>query len=222
MAWLDSRPTISPRTRYCDISHLAAFYKWAITEDLIDRDPTVKITRPKVHVGLPRPIATADLRIAIDQAPTAELRAMLKLAAYEGMRCFEIAQMQASDLLDTHDPPLILIHGKGGKERLVPLHADALAALRGHGVRSYGHVFGPYPAWKVSHMIRTHLHECDVRASAHQLRHWFATSTYAASDGDLRMVQDLLGHSSPSTTAIYTKWSRSKATDVVAQISASI
>lgn len=219
-AWLDSRRTVTPRTRYAYISHLAAFFTWAIREDLAVHDPTVKITRPKVHVGLPRPIATGDLRTAIDAAPTVELRAMLKLAAYEGMRCHEIAQMQAADVLDTHDPPLVLIHGKGGKERLVPLHPDALAELRCHGIPNRGHVFGPYPAWKVSHMIRAHLHDCDVRASAHQLRHWFGTSTYEQSGGDLRMVQDLLGHSSPATTAIYTKWSRAKASVVVARLSA--
>lgn len=219
-AWLDARRNVTPRTRYAYISHLAAFFTWAIREDLATTDPTVKIPRPKVHVGLPRPIATEDLRIAIDQCPTDELRAMLKLAAYEGMRCLEIAGLQAVDVLDSHDPPLILIHGKGGKERLVPLHPKAFAALRAHGIPNHGHVFGPYPAWKVSTMIRDHLHACGIRASAHQLRHWFGTTTYVESGGDLRMVQDLLGHSSPSTTAIYTKWSRTKAMDVVSKLEA--
>lgn len=72
-AWLDSRPKISARTRYTEISHIAAFFKWAVREEYTEHDPTVRITRPKVRAGLPRPIATEDLRRAIDQAPTAEL-----------------------------------------------------------------------------------------------------------------------------------------------------
>jgi integrase/recombinase XerC len=73
---------------------------------------------------------------------------------------------------------------------------------------------------QVSHAIRSHLHSCGVIASAHQLRHWFATSVYETSGHDLRMVQELLGHSSPTTTAIYTRWSRTQAGPAVDAIGA--
>lgn len=68
-------------------------------------------------------------------------------------------------------------------------------------------------------MIRGHLVDCGIAASGHQLRHWFATAAYEKSGGDLRMVQDLLGHSSPTTTAIYTRWSQTKAMVVVRELS---
>lgn len=220
-AWLDSRPKLAARTRYGEISHLAAFFHWAILEGLTDSDPTVRVTRPKVRVGLPRPIATSDLRIVLDQAVNdAELSAMLHLAAFQGMRCMEISGLDVGNVLDTHDPPVLVINGKGNRERIVPLHPDVYAALRRYGLPKYGPVFPNRKPWKVSQMLRAHLVACGIIASGHQLRHWFATSAYEASGGDLRMVQDLLGHSSPSTTAIYTKWSRSKAMAVVSKLSA--
>jgi site-specific recombinase XerD len=218
-AWLDARPDICARTRYGEISHIAAFYRWAILEELTDHDPTVRITRPKVRNGLPRPIATEDLAHALDQAPTAELSAMLMLAAYGGLRCAEISGLTVDNVLDRHDPPLMVVYGKGGRERVVPLHPAVHAALRRHGMPIRGRVFDR-PPWRVSHLLRAHLVACGIDASAHQLRHWFATSTYELSGGDLRLVQELLGHSSPTTTAIYTSWSRAKAMHVVAQLGA--
>lgn len=219
-AWLDARPGLAARTRYCEISHIAAFFRWAIREDITDRDPTVKMTRPKLRPGLPRPIDTGDLRRALEQAPTAELAAMLHLAAFAGMRCAEISALTVGDLRERHDPPVALVHGKGGRERIVPLHPDVLAALRRHGLPMRGRVFPHRAPWNVSAIVRTHLLDCGIDASAHQLRHWFATETYDRSGGDLRLVQDLLGHASPTTTAIYTRWSRAKAALVVDQLSA--
>jgi site-specific recombinase XerC len=61
-------------------------------------------------------------------------------------------------------------------------------------------------------------HSIGIDATAHQLRHWFATSTYATS-GDLLVVQNLLGHSSPTTTAVYTAWSRPAAEAAVGALS---
>jgi site-specific recombinase XerD len=204
-AWLDSR-NLTARSRYCDISHVSAFFRWAIAEELTDADPTGRIERP---------IATGDLRYAIEQATDRRLVALLTLAAFSGMRCAELSTMQVSDI----NGDLLLVHGKGGKDRVVPLHPACVAALRSYGLPLHGRVFDLTP-WQVSHVIREHLHACGIAASAHQLRHWFGTECYEQSGHDLRMVQDLLGHSSPSTTAIYTRWSRSGATDTVARLSA--
>lgn len=213
-AWLDSR-SISARTRYTDISHLSAFYRWAVREGLLETDPTTRIDRPKVPAGLPRPIDTDDLRYALRQSPTPEMTAMLHLAAFGGLRCAEIAGMNVEDV----GPEMMLVHGKGGKDRVVPVHPLVRAAVRALPGRSYGPLFD-LNAWQVSHAIRGHLHACNVRASAHQLRHWFGTTAYETSGGDLRMVQELLGHSSPTTTAIYTRWARGRSLDVVSAMSA--
>lgn len=212
--WLDSR-TVTARTRYTDISHVSAFFRWAIREDLADADPTARIDRPKVRAGIPRPIDTHDLRYALRQSSSAELTAMLHLAAFAGLRCAEIAHLNVEDF----NGDMMLVHGKGGKDRVMPVHPLVRASLSALARPAYGSVFGLEP-WQVSHVIRRHLTDCEIRASAHQLRHWFATAAYEASGNDLRMVQELLGHSSPTTTAIYTRWSRSRSVDVVMSMTA--
>lgn len=206
---------ISARTRYIDISHISAFYKWAMREGHCDIDPTTRIDRPKVRPGLPRPIDGDDLRLALLQAADPALSAMLHLAAFGGLRCAEIAGMRSEDI----SGDMMLVHGKGGKQRVIPVHPLVHASIRALHASSYGPLFD-VPAWKVSHIIRDHLQACGIRASAHQLRHWFGTAAYEASGGDLRMVQELLGHSSPTTTAIYTKWARGRSLDVVTSMTA--
>ena len=213
-AWLDSR-TLSPRSRYADISHVSAFFQWAILEELTDSDPTARIERPKLPQGLPRPISTDDLRYALDQADDPLTHALLTFAAFAGLRCAEIAALTTADI----NGDVMLVHGKGGKDRVVPIHPACRAALRRHRTPLHGTIFG-LNAWQVSHHIRDHLHTCDIPASAHQLRHWFATECYSTSGHDLRMVQDLLGHTSPTTTAIYTRWSRGDAGGTVDRLTA--
>ena len=212
--WLDSRDN-SARTRYTDISHVSSFFRWAIREEFANRDPTARIDRPKVHAGIPRPIDTDDLRRALRQSPSPEITGMLHLAAFAGMRCAEIAALDFGDI----NRDMVLIHGKGGKDRVVPLNPLIVASLRPLQHRAYGSVFN-MNAVQVSHAIRGHLVDCGIVASAHMLRHWFGTEVYEASGADLRMTQELLGHSSPTTTAMYTRWSQSRAVDVVAKMTA--
>lgn len=212
--WLDSRPN-SARTRYTDISHVSAFFKWAIRDGLVDHDPTSRIDRPKVAQGIPRPIDTDDLRLAMMQAPTARMSAKLHLAAFAGLRCAEIAALRSEDI----NGDMMLVNGKGGKQRVIPVHPLVRSAIRALRPSAYGPIIGLTPV-QVSHNIRRHLHNCGVIATAHQLRHWFATAAYEASGADLRMVQELLGHSSPTTTAAYTRWARSRSVDVVSSMTA--
>ena len=212
--WLDGQD-VGAKTRYAYISHLSAFYQWLIWAGDAEHDPTVRIRRPKLRPNLPRPIATPDLAHALEQADPVT-RAMLCLAAYAGARCCEVANLMVDDVLDYMSPPVIVLSGKGGKQRVVPLHPVLADALRPVMPR-HGSVFA-MPAWKVSHRIGGHLDACGSTATAHQLRHWFATSVYETSGGDLRMVQELLGHASPATTAIYTAWSRSRAAGVVERL----
>lgn len=212
--WMDSR-IVTAKTRYTYISHLSSFYRWAIWAGFGEWDPTTKIRRPKLKPNLPRPIATDDLRFAVDNAEPS-MRAMLCLAAYAGCRCCEVANLAVEDVLDTRQPPVLLLNGKGGKQRVVPLHPTCAIALRPVMPRR-GSVFG-LDATKVSQRIGAHLRDCGIAATAHQLRHWFATNVYEASGGDLRLTQELLGHASPSTTAVYTAWSKSRAAGVVERL----
>lgn len=221
-AWLDGYQ-LGAKSRYSYISHLSQFWRWAITDERVTTDPASRLTRPKLRPDLPRPISSAELAMLIDQAPTAEIRAMVTLGGYAGLRCMEIAGLRACDLMESANPPVLFVaDGKGGKQRIVPMSAAIIDALHAHGVPREGPVFHDqtgkrYPPYAVSHMLRKHMHDCGLNASAHQLRHTFGTEVYRQSR-DLRMTQQLLGHSSPATTAGYCAWAQDEAAGVVATL----
>ena len=127
-------------------------------------------------------------------------------------------------MLDHIDSPALLVRGKGGKERLVPLAPRVRDALRRYGLPDTGPVFhradgqpGPNRPNLITVLSAEHLHSLGIPASLHQLRHRFATRLYQQTL-DLRMVQELLGHSSPTTTALYAAWSQDRAAAAVAAL----
>jgi site-specific recombinase XerD len=104
-------------------------------------------------------------------------------------------------------PVLIASSPKGRNQRALPLHPEAWQALRAYGLPRSGLVFRndigrPLAAWMVTHRVSLHLHGLGIDASAHSLRHWFASTLYS-NTLDLRVVQQMLGHANPATTAIY-------------------
>jgi integrase/recombinase XerC len=216
-AWLDRR-NIGPQTRYAYLSHFSCFYEWAIETGHATVNPVARIQRPKTRRRLPRPAATKDLSKAIDIA-TPELRAWIMLAAFQGLRCQEIAGLRREDVLES-DQLLRVVHGKGSHERLLPLHPDVYEALEHLPMPKYGWVFlrpkgGGYNPMEMSKAFNRGLREVGVDSNAHSLRHWFGSSLYAQSH-DLRLVQEMLGHASPATTAIYTAFDRQAAAKAVA------
>jgi site-specific recombinase XerD len=216
--WLDGR-RLGPKARYRAISNLHMFYTWARREGLVGVDPTERIDRPRLPVGVPRPISDEHLARAIAEAGPVT-RAILCVAAFEGLRAKEIAGLRREDILDQLDEPMLIVAApKGRRERTVPLHPVAWEAIAAAGPPRSGYLFAyrnrkPWPAWKVSQTANGHLGRLQIPSTLHKLRHWYATRVYAASL-DLRLTQELLGHSSPTTTAVYTAYSKAKATEVV-------
>lgn len=213
--FLDARK-VGSRTRYCWLSHLSCYYRWAIDEGHATSDPTARIMRPRLRRTLPRPMADGDLAMALEAAHPV-MRAWLALAAYGGLRCAEIAALNADDLMFAES--LLRLHGKGGKERIVPMHPFVAETLRRAGVPRRGALFrrprgGRYPAAMVSREGSLYLHDLGIEATLHQARHWYATNCLRACR-DLRVVQELLGHASPTTTAIYTQFSQVAAAEAV-------
>lgn len=207
--FLDERD-LGSRARYAYISHYGVFYRAMIEDGRTDTDPTAFIHRPRQRVALPRPIADDDLAVALAQAPPV-IAAALTLAACQGLRAKEIAQLEREDIIDTNTPPVLHVrYGKGDRDRVLPLHPDVMPALRRADMPRTGRVLqrprgGGFPAYQVSHDVNCYLHELGIDATLHQCRHWFGTKTYQASR-DLRLVQALVGHSSPTSTAIYAQY----------------
>lgn len=208
-------------TRYAVVSHLHAFYSWAMRQRLTDNDPTALVDRPRLEQRLPRPIHATDLALAVMMAPDPIHRAAVLLAAGSGLRCIELARLRWDDV---HDGQARLF-GKGAKERMVPLHPLALEAMDRidrtsvyvlDGWQTLGQPSNP--GFTASRKLNAYLRSIGVAATAHQLRHYAGTAALEASGGDLRAVQELLGHSSPATTALYTRLDTRRLRDVVQRI----
>jgi integrase len=128
-------------------------------------------------------------------------RLMMRLAADAGMRRAEIAVAHTDDVFEDMLGWSIVVHGKGGKRRVVPLTRGFAALLRD---RPHGYLFpgdeGGHlsPRW-VGKLVNRLL---DGDWTIHSLRHRFASRAHRV-NRDLAVVQDLLGHASPATTRIY-------------------
>ncbi|MEM9607543.1 MAG: tyrosine-type recombinase/integrase [Actinomycetota bacterium] len=216
--FLDTR-RIGARTRYQWLSHLGAFYEWAIRDGLTESNPTANIIRPKLRRTLPRPTTDADVYLALRQAPPM-MHYWVALSSFGGLRVGEISRLEVHDIDTGYGH--IRVMGKGQAERLVPLHGVVAEAHRRYSRPPSGWLFrrpqgGPWRPAQVSRAFCLYLDEIGVDATPHQFRHWFATRAYAASS-DLRVVQELLGHASPTTTAVYTAWAPGRAKAAVEAI----
>ena len=127
---------------------------------------------------------------------------MLRLAAEAGLRRAEVAGVHTRDVVEDLGGWSLWVHGKGGRDRLVPLSRSLAVELRGHVERGYvfpGAVGGHLsPRW-VGRIVAELL---PGEVTMHQLRHRFATRAYGV-DRDTFTVQQLLGHASPDTTRRY-------------------
>jgi len=187
------------------VTHVRAFYRWAIRNGHTATDPTATVDLAPVPRRLPRPARDVAIGVAIGAASPA-VCAMLALMAGAGLRCVEVSRLRWCDV--DLIGGVIHVTGKGNRERVLEIAAPvrrALAAIDADTV----HVFtsptsgAPYRACRVSQIVNRHLSGCAAGCTAHQLRHRFATAALAASGGDLSIVRDLLGHSTVAVTEIY-------------------
>ena len=202
-------------------SALRGFYKFLMLEKIISENPAVALEVPKAHKSLPKYLTMDEIELLISSAGdvrnAVRLRAMLELVYASGLRVSELCELQVSGIL----PGALLIHGKGAKERIVPMH-DAAAASLGKwmdmrpqlapGAIGAKYVFPS--SGKSGHITRDGffkiLKKCAVlagidpaRVSPHVLRHSFA-SHLLAGGANLRAIQTMLGHEDIATTQIYT------------------
>ena len=206
------------------VSHARQFYAWALTQGLIDNNPADSIPVPRKPRRLPRPIAETDLMAALEAAPP-RIRMWIVLAAWCGLRACEIAYLRA-ECIRLGDGVLLVAADatKGHREHAIPLCDFAAAELAAAGLPIRGWTFrradgqrGPNKPWRVSQLANEYLHDCGIAASLHQLRHRFGSQTYRGTH-DLRAVQEMMGHSSPVTTAGYAELHNESAIAAVAAL----
>lgn len=206
--WAVRLTRLAPRTRYAEISRVSCFYDWLVRVGYIEENPARHLPRPKVPRSVPRPISEQRLQQALNGAPD-DITAYLMLAAYCGLRCVEMAGLQRDGLREDDKPPVVVVSGKGNKERVVPLHPAVLTALRAYGLPRRGPIFrrrdgkyGQPTPGNVSLLCNRWLHANGIPDTIHSLRHRAITSVYR-NCSDIRVAQTFAGHSSPQTTAGY-------------------
>ena len=197
-------------------SALRGFYKFLMLEKIISTNPTTNLESPKLNRTLPKFLSVDEIELLISSAgdirTSIRLRAMIELLYASGLRVSELCELPMTGILGNK----LLIHGKGAKERLVPMHDTAIHALnkwldiRGGNESKY-----VFPSnGKSGHITRDGffkiLKKCATlagiepsRVSPHVLRHSFA-SHLLAGGANLRAIQTMLGHEDISTTQIYT------------------
>lgn len=189
-----------PETRRGRRSSFRSFYAWGLVCGHVEVSPALSLPKVRPVEPKPRPAPDRVYHEALMAAPPRE-RLMLRLGAEIGMRRAEVAQVHTDDLIEDMVGWSLRVHGKGLRERVVPLTpgvaADLLALPYGYAFPGAidGHLS---PRW-VGKIITTLM---PGKWTMHTLRHRFATRAYAV-DRDVFTVQELLGHASPATTRRY-------------------
>ena len=192
------RDTHSAEARKSMRTSMRTFYKWATRKGLIEENPALELAAITVPRTVARIAPDDDLQAALITAPI-HVQAMIMLARFGCLRLAELTTLHTRHRTGN----LLRITGKGSKTRIVPANADLMRVLleleREQGDGYY------FPGRYGAHMHVTAVGKIITRATGwnpHSLRHAGATAAYLAT-GDLRGVQEFLGHASLATTERY-------------------
>lgn len=223
---------LQPATVQLKLSALRSFYRWLVRNGQVTQNPVLDVRGPKRARRLPQfltvqqmatllemplkmPITDAGGPLSPQQIERLRWRdkAMLELMYSAGLRVHELVGLNDEDVDELGE--MVRVRGKGKKERLAPVGAPALTALRRYlELRGAGPPRGPlfWNRWggrmtarSVQRRLKTYLLAAglDPSLTPHKLRHSFATHLLDAG-ADLRSVQELLGHTSLASTQVYT------------------
>ncbi len=224
---------LKPSTRARRLSSIRGLFHFAFTEGWRGDDPSALIRGPKPAQRLPKTMSEADVEKLLQAAPqtgrnraeSARNTCLMELLYATGLRVTELVSLPVS--ATRGDPAMILIRGKGGRERMVPLSDPARDALASwltirDQAEEEAHIKKRHPSSpylfpsrsKQGHLTRVQFHGLvksiaaaaglnPAEVSPHTLRHAFATHLLA-NGADLRAIQTLLGHANVATTEIYT------------------
>jgi integrase/recombinase XerD len=210
------------------LSSVRSFHRFLLEEGLVDADVAAETRPPRLPSRLPKAITIDQMASVLDAAggdDTQSLRdrALLELLYATGARISEAVDLNVDDVISIEGgtADVVRLFGKGGKQRIVPLGSFARASLDAYLVRARpllssrggstpalflgirGQRVSRQNAWLI---IRARAEQAglETEISPHTFRHSFATHLLAGG-ADVRVVQELLGHSSVATTQIYTQ-----------------
>lgn len=202
-----------------ELSAIRSYSRWCMRAQLRADDPTMELEWPKRTEPIPRALTARELRqldaILAAAVPVLDRKGrrrvrrdtrIVLLMLYAGLRLSEVAALAWRDV--DMDAATLIARGKGGRDRVLPLHERLLANLRETPeAEQRGAVCGradgkPLSYKSIPHVFDRWLKDAGLEISAHQLRHTFATRLLWAGQ-DIRVIQRLLGHASLATTERY-------------------
>jgi integrase/recombinase XerD len=218
------------------ISGVKAFYKFLLMEDMIDADPSELLEGPKLQRKIPDVLSYEEIRLIFDSMDVSDIkkgghrnRAILETLYACGIRVSELVNLKLSNYFP--EEGFLRVIGKGDKERIVPIGGSAINQIAqyvdhtrktlniAHGHEDY--VFLNRRGKKLSRVMvflvikkAVELAGMEKVVSPHTFRHSFATHLVEGG-ADLRVVQDMLGHESITTTEIYTHLDRTYLRDTL-------
>lgn len=214
---------LEPTSIRRNISSIRTYFAYLMAEGHVVADPSERLEPPKVWRRLPGVLSRAEVERLLEAPDPGDPlywrdRALLEFAYASGVRVSELISLKIRDV--SIEEGFATVLGKGSKERLVPIGRSAVRALDvylreirprletggGKGVvflNARGRPLTRMGVWKI---LRKHVERAGIskRVTPHTLRHSFATHLLEGG-ADLRAIQELMGHSSVSTTQVYTR-----------------
>lgn len=216
----------SPTSVMRKIASLRGFFKWLCVNEYCKNNPTLTLEQPKVPKKLPKVMSVQEIETILNQDLNKTETVILELLYGCGLRVSELVNLKINDF--DLNSKYLTAYGKGSKERMVPLGTKAVQAIkkylpeRDYILQKYrfdsknlllhekGRIINRQDIYNFIHKQGQKIHKS---ISPHTLRHSFATHLLE-NGADLRVVQELLGHSDVSTTQLYTHISKKRLKEV--------
>jgi len=208
------------------IASIRGWFKWIVANEISTNDPTAGLEQPKLSRHLPKVLTMKDLSLIFSEELTTLEKAVAELLYAAGLRVSELSNLTLQNINLEQD--YVRCMGKGSKERLIPIGRKAKEAVKNYlseretilfkNDLKTNHLFlnskGQHISrQKIYTIIKSLGEKIDKTISPHTLRHSFATHMLE-NGADLRVVQELLGHSDVSTTQLYTHISKKRLKDI--------
>lgn len=208
------------------IASIKGFFVWLNTMQIMDYNPTLGLEQPKLSKRLPRVLTTEEVETILNSDLSKRDRAIIEVIYAAGLRVSELCSLNLNNI--NLDMKFVRCVGKGSKERIIPIGRKAVNAVKDYlkereyilkksakdsaplFVRNNGY---PINRTDVYLMIRDLGKLVNKNITPHVLRHSFATHLLE-NGADLRVVQELLGHSDVSTTQLYTHVSKKRLKEI--------
>ncbi len=217
---------LAPTSVIRKVASLRGFFKWAFSSGIINNNPASTLEQPKVPQRLPKVVSVKEIEEMLHNNLTPLEHVMMELLYSCGLRVSELVNLKLNDI--DLSSKYVRCFGKGSKERIIPMGETAKSVIKEYLltrdllikkynidskkllIKENGHFISRQDVYNFIHAQGKLIHK---NISPHTLRHSFATHLLE-NGADLRIVQELLGHSDVSTTQLYTHISKKRLKEV--------